>query len=137
VAEQDQVAVVRRQGLDRLVESSLQLPESKHLVGIGLRARYGGLDARIGCIVGGRVDRAGPRLLLAALVDRAVGGDAVQPGGETVTRVEARHRGVDLDEHLLGEVVGSIALSGDSVEVVDQRALMTPHELLERLAVAR
>ena len=81
---------------------------------VGVRHVRAGAGTRepVGALVGEGVE-ADP-LLAARLVEEQVGGDAVQPALEGAGGVR-RQRAEDAHEHLLGEVLGVVAVPGQAV----------------------
>ncbi len=127
VPEKDQLPVIRRQALDRRFQAGFHLPQTKHLVGGRAFARELPI---VGFSIGGG-EGAGPRPLFPEMVDRAVGGDPVHPGGEPVPGIVGRQGGVDLDEHLLRQVPGGVGLPGQAEQVVHQASLVPADQGLE------
>src|SRR5688572_349681 len=63
------------------------------------------------------------------MIDRRIVGDLEYPGGELVLRAVRFDRVQRLDEGLLCEILGELAVAHHAVEQREERALVAPHEL--------
>ena len=100
-------------------------------------ARVGQVE--IGCAVDGRPvigKRRHVRLPATTLhVEDVVGGDAVEPGAKAAFAFERAQLRDDLDEHLLGDLLGVLGLKDHADGDVVNPRLMPQDQLLERGAV--
>ncbi len=101
------------------------------------------IGKRIGVAIGGRVDEFGPVVLVdgvergaalsfAEFIERRVGGDAVGPGAERRTAVEARQAPNDLDQGLLAGVIGVAGTPGDTTADRVDTVVVATQQLVER-----
>jgi len=136
VAKQEELPELRREIPYRQVDTAKQLSVTQRVVGRRVSLQSDSVQDPLRRIsrLGGEGARR--RSLLAHMVDRAVGRDAVQPRREAVPGIEAREREVDLEEYLLSEIERPVAVAYLAVQVIDQRPLVAPHDLLERRPVA-
>src|SRR5438477_8209337 len=86
---------------------------------------------------GGLLGRLGRELdALAAVVDGRVGGEFLEPGVEGAFGIVSAQVAIELDEDLLGQVMGLVGVSQMLVGETVNAALQAANQLLEGLAVA-
>ena len=81
------------------------------------------------------LDRLGPALPCAVLVEHAVLGDLEQPGRELRAEREARKALVHAEEDLLRQVLGQAAIADQAIHVAEHRLLVRADELGKRCGV--
>jgi hypothetical protein len=74
--------------------------------------------------------------LLAKVIDRGVAGDSKEPGRELVLRIEPGERLIDLEEDLLSQVEGVVALSDHLRDVGVNACLIAANEGSEEIVLS-
>src|SRR5690606_34971788 len=139
VPKQDRRPVLRPQGADRGLDLPAQLAAGR--VGLRVLARRHRRERarlRLGCVprVRRTVQRQHLRLLLAEPVQRRVVRDLEDPRTELVRRVVAVERVQDLDERVLREVLGLLAVADQPVDEGEHGPLVTSDQLAIRRVTA-
>ena len=75
------------------------------------------------------------RLMTPQAVDGAVRGDAIDPGRESVSRIEAIEGLVDTDEHVLRHVQRHVRITDHAIDEIHDLPLMSSDQLAEQLLV--
>src|SRR5882672_1840763 len=134
MSQENQLAIAGRQRRDRLGDPPLELTSAQDVIGRRIASRNRGSR---GGIFGGRglAERERTRLSPAQVIDRPVGGDAVEPRRESVARIEGVEGKRKLEGGLPGQIPRHVAGGPEAGEGIHEPALMTKNQRSEGVAI--